>query len=150
MAQQYERGFRSVVVELADERGQHLLNRELAIVAGEIGTVAPILSAAEEKDLDASLSTRLVRGDHVGVDDPGDVDVLVPLDQRQRADPIPDQRRRFEIKSSRNCLHFGREALLNVIASAGEERVRLLDQSSIVVAADAAHAGRAAPLDLEQ
>jgi len=142
-------GFGSIVVELADKRGQHLLDRELAIVAGEIGTVAPILSAAEEKHLDAGLSACLVCSDHVRIDDPWDVNVLVALDQRQRADPVPDQRRRLEIKSSRNCLHFGREALLNVIAPAGEERVRLLDQSGVVVAADAADAGRAAPLDLE-
>src|SRR5438094_565314 len=48
MAEQHQWRFRPVVVELADKGGQHLLYRELAVVAREIGAVAPVLAAAEE------------------------------------------------------------------------------------------------------
>ena len=44
---------RLIVVELREERAQHLLRRERAIGAGEIGAVAPVLSGAEEEHLDA-------------------------------------------------------------------------------------------------
>src|SRR5439155_9058160 len=36
MTEQHQRGFRAIVVKLTNERGQHLLDRELAVVAGEI------------------------------------------------------------------------------------------------------------------
>ena len=119
VTEQNERGLGTVVVELADERSQHLLNGELAIMAWEIGPIAPILAPPEEEDLHASLSAGLVRGNHVRVDDPWDVDLLMSLDERQGSDPIPDQRRRFEIQNLGCGLHFAGQPLLYVVASAG-------------------------------
>ena len=69
-----------------------------------------------------------MRGDHVGVDDAGDVDVLMALHQRQGADAVADQRRRLEIERSGCDLHLAGEALLHVAAAAGQKGVRLLDQ----------------------
>src|SRR2546426_668041 len=49
MAQQEQARRRLIVVELADEGGEHLLDGQLAVMTGEIGAVAPILPAAEEE-----------------------------------------------------------------------------------------------------
>src|SRR5439155_26919026 len=91
MTEQNKRRLSAVVVELADKGGQHFLDRELAVVAREISSVAPVLAAAKEENLDAGLPACLIRRNDVGIDDPGDVDVLVALHQRQGADPISDQ-----------------------------------------------------------
>src|SRR5947207_4715108 len=150
MTEQNERRLCSVVVELADKRCQYFLDRKLAVVAREVGAVPPILATAKEEHLNAGLSARLMRGDHVGIDDPRDVDVLMPLDQRQGPDSIANQRRRFKIENFRCSLHFSSQSLLHVIAAAGQKNPCLVDQRRIVLATNATHAGRAAPLDLMQ
>src|ERR1700681_3125064 len=109
MAQQHKRGFWAVIVKLTNEGGQHLLDRKLPVVAREIGSVAPILAAAEEEDLDASLTASLICGDHVGINNSRDVNVLMPLDQRQGADSIADQGRCLEIQNLCCALHFHRQ-----------------------------------------
>ena len=119
-------------------------------MAWEIGPIAPILAPPEEEDLDASLSAGLMRSNHVRVDDPWDVDLLMSLDERQGSDAIPDQRRRFEIQNLGCGLHFAGQPLLYVVASAGQKNARLVDQRRVVLPADAAHARSAAPFDLMQ
>src|SRR5690242_3668754 len=81
MAQQHDRRFRLVVVELADKRGQHLLDRELSVMPRKIGAVAPVLAAAEKEHLDAGLTAGLIGRDDIGIDDAADMNVLVPLHQ---------------------------------------------------------------------
>src|SRR4051794_21042990 len=83
VADQDQRRLRPVIVELANKRGQHFLDRELAVVAREIGAVAPIMPASEEKDLDAGMTSRLVRRDDIGIADAGNVNVLVSLHERE-------------------------------------------------------------------
>src|SRR5712671_3971407 len=150
MAQQYQPRLRPVIVKLADKGGQHLLDHELRIVLREIGAVAPVLPAPEEEYLDAGLSAGLMRGDHIGVLDAGDVDVLVALHQRESADAVADQRRRLEIERFGRPFHFNRETLLHVMAAALQEAMRLFEQQRVILAADPADARGAAPLDLEQ
>jgi hypothetical protein len=133
---------------LADKGGQHLLDGELAIVARIKGPIPPVLPAAKEKDLDAGLAALLVGGDHVGIDEAGDVDVLVALHQRERADAVADHRRRLEIAGIGGGLHLAGEALQHGVALAGEKGARLFGQGGIAVAVDLPDAGRAAPLDL--
>src|SRR5882724_4909035 len=106
MAQQDQRRLWPVVVELADKSGQYVFDRQLPVMAREIAPVAPILPTAEEKYLHAGLSAGLVRRDHVGIDDAGNVDVLVSLHQRQRADTVAGHRRGFEIKRFGGALHL--------------------------------------------
>src|SRR6202011_5209657 len=60
MTEQYERRLSPVVVELADKRGQHFLDCELAVVAREIRAIAPVLAAAKEENLDAGLPSGLM------------------------------------------------------------------------------------------
>src|SRR5262249_16327933 len=150
MTEQQKTGFRAIIVELPDERSQNFLDRELAIMRGKMRPVAPVLSATEEKDLDASLSTLLMRSDDVSIYDPGDMDVVVPLNQRQGANAVPDQRCGLEVESVCGFLHLGREALLDVVTSTREENPRLLDQRCVILAANAADAGRTAASDLVQ
>ena len=118
MTEHDERRFTAIVVKLTDKRGQHLLDGELAVVAREIGAIAPILAPAKEEDLHAGLPAGLMRGNHIGVDDPWYMDLLMSLDQRQGADAITDQRCRLEIERLGRRLHLGRQPLLYVIAAA--------------------------------
>ncbi len=108
------------------------------------------MAAAEKEHLDAGLPARLVAGDHIGIDDPGHMDVLVALHQRQRADAVADQRGGLEIERLGRFLHLHREALLDIVAAARQKQLSLLDQPGVFLAADAPDAGRAAALDLEQ
>src|SRR5439155_19939838 len=48
------------------------------------------------------------------------------------------------------ALHLGREALLHIMAAPGEKALRLVEQRRVGLALDAADAGGAATLDLEQ
>src|SRR6185312_6601674 len=99
-----------------DKRSQHLLDRELAVVAWEIGSIAPIVTAAEEENLHAAMAASLVRRDDVRVGKTGNVDVLVALNQRQRADAVADQCRGLEVERPGGLVHLGRKPLLNVAA----------------------------------
>ncbi len=92
----------------------------------------------------------LIGGDQIGIDDPRHVNVLMALDHGQSADAVADQPRRLEVERRRRRLHLCREPPLHRTAAARQKGVRLLDQPGIVLAADAADAGRAAPLDLMQ
>src|SRR5205823_155685 len=77
-------------------------------------------------------------------------DVLVTLHQRQGADAVADQRGGLEIQRLGRRVHFRRETLLDVVAASRQKELRLLDQAEVVLPSDAADAGGAAPLDLEQ
>ena len=54
----------------------------LAMIILDSVSVAPILAAAKEENLDASLPACLMRSNHISIDDPGNVDVLMSLHQR--------------------------------------------------------------------
>ena len=150
VAEQDEGRLRPVVVELADKGGQHLLDRELSVMAGEIGAIAPIVAAAEKKYLHAGMTPGLMRRDDVGIGKAGDMDVLVSLHQRERAYAVADQRRGLEVERLGGAVHLGRQTLLDVAAAPGQKQLRLLDQPRVIVAFDPADAGRAAALDLMQ
>jgi len=45
-----------VLVELGEKGIQHLFSRQIAVMARKIGTIAPVLAGADEKDLDADLA----------------------------------------------------------------------------------------------
>src|ERR1700736_611135 len=54
-----------VVVELGDERAEHVLRSERTVGAGEIRAVAPVLAGAEEEHLDAGEAALLMQREHV-------------------------------------------------------------------------------------
>ena len=56
-----------VVVELRDERLQHLPRLYAAVGAREEGAIAPVLPAADEEHLDAGLPAILMSGEDIGV-----------------------------------------------------------------------------------
>ena len=67
--QQDGAGDRLVVVELGEERAQHLAGLQRRIGLREIGAVAPVLAGPEEEHLDAGLPAFLVDGEDVGLVD---------------------------------------------------------------------------------
>src|SRR5260221_9800382 len=150
LAEQDQGRRRLVVVELADEGGEHLLDRQLPVVAGEIGTIAPILPTAEEEYLDRGLAAGLVGGDDVGVGDALHVDVLLTLDMGEGADAVADEGGGLEIERRRGRLHGLRERRLDVLAAPVQEVARLGDEAGIGLVVDAADARRAAALDLKE
>ena len=139
---------RLVVVELREERAQHLARPERAVGLGEIGAVAPVLAGAEEEHLDADEAAVLMHGEHVGLLDAARIDALLRLHRRERGEPVAVDRGALEIERGRGLLHLGREFLLHRAALAGEERVRLAHQLGIVGELDLARAGPGAALDL--
>ncbi len=117
-------------------------------MAWEVGAVAEVLPGAEEKHLDTGLAAGLKGGDHVGLAETLDVDVLAPLDLRQRPDPIAIGGRLL-IGLPIGCfLHAPRQAPLDVLAPARQEIPRLSDQGVVFFRPDAPDARRGAALDL--
>jgi len=72
--------------ELDDERGR-LPHRELPVMAGKYARFATPFCRPRRSNLDRS-GHHPVGGDDVASKDPRKVDVLVPLNQRQREIPI--------------------------------------------------------------
>ena len=92
MAQQNQPWRRLGLVELPQKTRQHFLDRELPVVAREIGTVAPVLAASEEEHLDTGMAARLMGGDHIGVLQPVERDILMALHVGERANAVAHHR----------------------------------------------------------
>ena len=148
VAEQDRARHRLVVVELGDEALQHLLDPERAVGAREIGAVAPVLTRAEEEDLDAGVPALLVGGEHVGLLDALGVDGLVGSDVRQRPQAVAILGGLLVVEAVGRLLHEALIHLPRVLALAAQEAHRLLDQRIVVLEADLAGAGRRAALDL--
>ncbi len=86
------------------------------------------MAAAEEENLHAGMTPGLMRRDHIGVGEAGDVNILVSLHQRERADAVADQRRGLEIERLGGPVHLGREPLLDLAAASRQEQPGLFDQ----------------------
>ena len=106
VAQEQLLGRIAVVVELRQERVEHLDHFDAFVVLRKIRTVAPILSRAEEEHLDAGLSAFLMRGEKISLVDRVRIDTLIELDMRERANAIAQPRRLFEIERFGRKLHF--------------------------------------------
>src|SRR5262249_13685623 len=121
VGQQNQSGRRLVVVELREERRQHLLRREGLLGARETGAIARVLAGAEEEHLDAGIAALLMDGENIGFLDRARVDALLRLDRRQRGKTIAVEGGGLELQFVGGLLHFVRELLLHKIAAAGEE-----------------------------
>src|ERR1700730_9093191 len=66
-----------VVIELREKGAEHVLGRQRAVGAREIGAIAPVLAGAEEKHLDAGEAAFLMDGEHVGFLDAARIDALM-------------------------------------------------------------------------
>ncbi len=141
---------RLVVVELGDKGFQHLLHREALVGAGEIGAVAPIVAVAEEEHLDAGLARLLMRGEHVSLLHRLRIDALTRLDVAERGQPVAETRRAFVVLLEARAIHQGVQPALHLVALAGKESERLVDQRAVILGRDLAGARRRAALDLEQ
>ena len=66
MGKQDERGQGLVVIELGEERAEDFGLGEALVGAREIGAIAPVLTRAEEENLDAGVAGLLGDGEKVG------------------------------------------------------------------------------------
>src|ERR1700688_915705 len=73
---------RLVIVELGEERGEHLARGQGTIGLGKITAIAPVLPGAEEEYLDAGKAALLMDGEDIGLLDAARVDALMRLDRR--------------------------------------------------------------------
>jgi hypothetical protein len=108
-----------VVVELREERAQHLVRAERAVGLGEVRAVAPVLAGAEEKHLDAVKSALLMDGEHVGLFHSARVDALCRLHGRERSEPIAIDRSALKIECRGGALHLAAELVAHSLAFAG-------------------------------
>ena len=146
--QQDEFRRRFVVVELREERGQHLFRSKRFLRARKIGAVAPVLSGAKEEHLDAGISALLMDGEHVGFLHGARIDALLRLDRRERGEAVAVKRRGFELEFAGGLFHFGRQLLLHQPAAAGQEILGLAHQFGIAGKIDLAGTRPRAAADL--
>ena len=149
LVHQDQRRRRLVGIELGEEGGEHLGQRQVAVMAGEIGAIAEIAAAAEEEDLDAGMAAGLMGGDHIGVADALDIDVLMGLDHGERPQPVAQRGgaarnpgRRWPPASgspSRACTSRLRPARKSRACS---------HEAGVILQGDPPDAGRRAALDL--
>ena len=150
VAEQHELGRLPVLVELAHEGFEHFGVGEARIGLGAIGVVAPVLVGAEEEDLDAELAGLVRDGEDVGLLDAARDHVALALHQRERAEPVAQQRGALEVEASARLVHFALQMVLHGFGFAAEELPGLVDQLAIGLDRDLAGAGRGAALDLVQ
>ncbi len=122
---------RLVIVELRQERTQHLFRRQRFVGTREIGAVAPVLSGPEEEDFDAAVSTFLMESEHIGLFHGAWIDALLRLNRRQRSKTITVKRRTLEFEVVRRLLHLGCEQFLHRAAAPGQKVSRFTDQFRI-------------------
>src|SRR5262245_46770683 len=137
-----------VVVELGDERFQYFLDRHGSVGAREIGAIAPIVAVAEEEHLNTGLAGLLMRGKNVGFFDAFRVDALARLNVAKRGEAVAEARRPLVILAQGRLVHQRAQAELHLVALAGEEAERLVDQRAVIGDRNLARAWRAAALDL--
>ena len=147
---QQRAGRRLVVVELADEGGQHVGQRLGLVVAGEVGAVAPVLAGPVEEHLDRRLAGLLGGGDHVGVAQPGGVHALMVLHVGQRLQPVAVGGGGLERQGVAGRLHGRRQLLLDRRRAAFQEGAGIGHQGGVIRLGDAVHARRRTALDLVQ
>ena len=148
MRQEHRAWHRLVVVELRQERAQHLRRLERGIGLREIGAVAPVLAGAEEEHLDAVLPALLVDREDVRLLQRLWIDALVALHVAERGKPVAIDRRAFEVERFRRLLHGASDLRLHRDGAAGEKVLRLVHQRVVVVRRDLARARARAALDL--
>ena len=141
---------RLVVVELSDERAEHLVGRHGPVGLREIGPVAPVLEIPEEEHLDAELAGLLVEGEHVGLLDALGVDALHALDRRERRDPVAEAGGTLELHRFGRRLHLGAHPVLHGVRLAGQEGAGRIRHGGVILRGDLARAGTGAALDLEE
>ena len=140
---------RLVVIELREERTEHLARFERAVGTREIGAVAPVLAGAEEEHLDA------------GVPAPADTRRTRPLLHAARIDPLAGLGRRERRQRSRNAAARSKSSASDACSISPQARpappgfcrrgtLRLAHQFGIVGVRNLAGAGRRAALDLMQ
>ena len=148
--QQYKLRRRLVVIELGNEGFEHLFHRETLVGAGKVRAVAPIVAGAEEEHLDRGLPRVLMGGEHIRILHGLRIDALMRLHVAERGQPVAETRRALIVLLEARIVHQSVHAPFHLVAFAGEEAERFIDEAFIVMFRYFAGAGRAAALDLKE
>ncbi len=150
MGQKHQTRRRLVVVELRQERRQHLLAADGLVGLREIRPVAPVLPIAEEEHLDAELPCLLVDRKDIRLLHRLRVHALHALDRRQGREPVAAAGRALEFERMGGLLHFLGDARLHGVRFARQEPARLFGEVRVFVEGNFLRAGARTALDLEQ
>jgi hypothetical protein len=148
--QQDQLGRDALVIKLTDKGFHNIGQRHVAVMAGKIRPVAPILASTEEEDLDAGMAAFAIGGEQIGFLKAGGIDALAGLDVAHRLDPVAKARCRFEVQRVRRRGHFRHQLVLHGTAFAMQEILCFPHQLSIGGLIEPADTRRTAALDLEQ
>ena len=141
MRQQNKLRWSLIVVELGDERFEHLRHRDALVGAREIGPVAPVIAGAEEEHLNADLAAILMDGEDVCFLDALRIDALMTLDVAECSQPVAVDSGPFKIQVFGGILHLRRNLGLHLLAAARQEILRLRNKLGIVGSRDFTCAG---------
>ena len=141
---------RLVVVELRDERCQHLFGRVVAVMLGIPDRRPPVLAGAEEEGLHRRCARLRVNGEHIRFHKAVRIDALALAHGRQCADAVTQKRCALIIRVRRRAFHLRDQLFLQRLGIAVEEALGLAHQIAIFVERDQSRARRRAPSHLMQ
>ena len=141
---------RHLLIELGQERGEHLVLGHVGGVRGKEAPVPPILPATDEERLHADHPVLRRQREHVGVADPLGIDRLTALDEGQRLQPVAQHGGQFEVHALGRRLHLLAQLGLHPGRLARQEILGVADQFGIAARVDPPDARRRASLDLVQ
>ncbi|PAV73415.1 hypothetical protein WR25_02400 [Diploscapter pachys] len=136
------------LVELGEEARQHLILGHVVGVLREEAAMPPILATADEEGLDADHPVFARQSEDVGIAHALRIDRLRALHERQRLQPVAQQRGQFEVHIFRRRLHLRAELGLHLGRLAGQEVAAVVDQFLVPVLVDPPDARCRAALDL--
>ena len=111
----YKNGFRRgyIFIKLREEARKHFIFTHFRNMRGEEGTMPPILSAANEKRLNAHHPVAMRQRKDIGVAYALGVDRLRPLNEGERPQPVPNHRGTFKVECLGRRLHLLGQFRLN-------------------------------------
>src|SRR5690606_36929703 len=116
----------------------------------EIGTVAPVLTGAEEEHLYAALAALMHGGKDVGLLDALRIDRLIGSVVRERREAVAVSRSTLELHLLGRFLHEVAIHAAHVLALAAQEADGLVDELAVIIERDLAGARGRTALDLMQ
>lgn len=116
----------------------------------EMDAGPPVLTGANEKDLNRRQTALNRDGKDISLVQPIGIDILLGPDDRQRPDPVPQRCRPLKRHLLGRAVHLRGQLSLKVTGLAAQEIRRLVCQTAIRLRVDQAHTGRRTPLDLVQ
>ena len=147
-----ENGFcrRHILIKLRKKAGEHFVLTYFSDMRREEGPMSPILSAANEKRLNAHHPIAMRQRENVSIAHTLSIDRLRTLNEGQRPKPVADHGGAFEIESLGSGFHLLGQLSLHSRGFAVEERFGVGNQTLIRRVINPPDTGRGAAFDLIQ